>query len=115
MSDFITNVKCKQMCIIQRCKIFLQFHSILTKARTCIYSGLELGGYASPNANYFWGKCESLWPTDSQYFWVTSNQFKPIANHFRTWIRKRPFFEKFYTMRNNSVNKLRISANEFKK
>ena len=29
-----------------------------------------------------WNKCELLWPTDSQYFWVTANQFRPIVNHF---------------------------------
>ena len=47
-----------------------------------IYLGLEIGGLASPNANHFWSKSESLWSTDSQYFWVTVNQFRPIANHF---------------------------------
>ena len=45
------------------------------------YTGLEIGGFASPNANHFWGKCESFCPTDSQYFWITANQFRPIANH----------------------------------
>ena len=32
----------------------------------CIYvyvyvsAGLEVGGFASPNVNFFWGECESL-------------------------------------------------------
>ena len=25
-----------------------------------IYTGLEIGGVASQNANHFWGNCESL-------------------------------------------------------
>ena len=49
---------------------------------TYLYTGLEIGRFALPNANHFWGKCESLWPTDSQYFWVTANKFRPIANNF---------------------------------
>ena len=52
---------------------------------------MEIGGFASPNGNYFWGKYESLWPTDSQYFWVTANQFRLIANHFCQWICKDLF------------------------
>ena len=47
-----------------------------------IYTGLEIDGFASLNANHFWGNCASLWPTDSSYFWVTANHFWPIANHF---------------------------------
>ena len=39
------------------------------------YTGLEIGGFASPNANLFWGNCESHWPTDSQYLWVTATHF----------------------------------------
>ena len=34
----------------------------------CVGVGLEIGGFAWPNANHFRGKYESLWPTDSQYF-----------------------------------------------
>ena len=26
----------------------------------CIYIGLEIGGFALPNANHFWDNCESL-------------------------------------------------------
>ena len=44
-----------------------------------MYIGLEIGGFASPNANHFWGNCKSLRPTDSQYFWVTANHFWPIC------------------------------------
>ena len=57
-----------------------------------MYAGLEIGGFASTKANHFWGKCESLWPTDSQYFWVTVNQFRPIADHFCKRIRKSALF-----------------------
>ena len=32
-----------------------------------VYTGLEIGGVASQNANYFWGNCESLWQSKSQY------------------------------------------------
>ena len=46
------------------------------------YTGLEISEFALPNVNHFWDNCELLWPTDSQYFWVTVNQFRPIANHF---------------------------------
>ena len=42
---------------------------------TYIHTGLEIGGFASPNANHFWGKCESLWQNDSP-------NFLSIANHF---------------------------------
>ena len=62
----------------------------------CTQSCMEIDGFASPNANHFWGRprCESLWPTDSQYFKVIANQFKPIANHCCYWIRKKtPFRE----------------------
>ena len=48
---------------------------------TCVYICIYVSA---------WGKCESLWPTDSQYFWVTANQFRPIAKANR--IVKRPFF-----------------------
>ena len=34
----------------------------------CMYAGLEIGGFASPNANHFWSAYKLLWPTDSQYF-----------------------------------------------
>ena len=30
-----------------------------------VYTGLEIGGVASQNANHFWGKCELLWQSDS--------------------------------------------------
>ena len=26
-----------------------------------------MGSVASPNANHFWGNCESLWQSESQY------------------------------------------------
>ena len=48
----------------------------------CVSAGLEIGGFASPNANHFWGNCKSVWPTDSQYFLVIANYFWPIAKHF---------------------------------
>ena len=32
----------------------------------CKYTGLEIGGVASQNANHFWGNCESLWQSESQ-------------------------------------------------
>ena len=41
-----------------------------------------MGEFASPNANHFYDYCESFWPTDSQYFWVTAYYFWLIANHF---------------------------------
>ena len=53
-----------------------------THTNTHIYKGLEIGEFATPNENHFWDKCESLWLIDSHYFWVTANQFRPIANHF---------------------------------
>ena len=28
---------------------------------TYVYMRLEIGSIASPNANHFWGNCESLW------------------------------------------------------
>ena len=57
-----------------------------------MYTGLEIGGFALPNANHFWGKCKSLWPIYSQYFWVIANQYKPIVNHFCFWIRKKTLY-----------------------
>ena len=56
------------------------------------HSELEIGEFASPNANHFWGNCESLWPTDLQFFFVTANQFWPNANNFCKWIRKKTLF-----------------------
>ena len=32
-----------------------------------MYTGLEIGRVASQNSNHFWGKCESLWQSESQY------------------------------------------------
>ena len=32
----------------------------------CIYTGLEIGGVASQNANHFYSNCESLWQSESQ-------------------------------------------------
>ena len=32
-----------------------------------VQAGLEIGGVASQNANYFWGNCESLWQSDLLY------------------------------------------------
>ena len=46
------------------------------------YTGLEIDGFASPKAIHFCDKCESLWPADSLYFWVTANQLGLIVNHF---------------------------------
>ena len=87
------------------------------------YAKLDIGGFASLNGNHFQGKCEILWPTDLQYFWVTVNQFKLIANHFCKWIRKKtfflvltPFLEEFYAkIRNSRASKLRSTAYQFKK
>ena len=44
------------------------------------YTGLKIGRFVSPNANYNRGKCESLtnWFV---IFWVTANLFRQIANH----------------------------------
>ena len=55
------------------------------------YQGLKIGGIASPNANHFWGNCESLWQSDSPNFFGTTNPFWPIANHFSNGFAKRPF------------------------
>ena len=64
------------------------------------------GGLASQNANHFWGICESLWPIDSQFFWVIANHLLSIANYFSNRFSKRPFFwpsppflAKFYVYR----------------
>ena len=38
-----------------------------------IYIRLEIGGFASPNANHFWGNCESLWQSDLPNFVGTAN------------------------------------------
>ena len=43
------------------------------------------GKRADSHWNHFWGNCESLWPTDSSYFWIT-------ANHFSNGFAKRSFF-----------------------
>ena len=40
-----------------------------------MYSGLEIGGITSPNANHFCSNCESLWPSDLSNFFG-------IANHY---------------------------------
>ena len=72
----------------------------------CMYAGLEKGGFASPSVNHLWGNCESLWQTDSPYFWVAANHFWPMANYFSNGFTKKSFFiflvlnpllEKFYT------------------
>ena len=34
---------------------------------THTHTGLEIGGVASRNVNHFWGNCESLCQSDSQY------------------------------------------------
>ena len=81
------------------------------------HTGLEKGGFASPNVNYFWGNCESLWPTNSQYFLVTANHFGRLRITLANESAKRPFFdphsilEKFYALRSNNENKLQIAAN----
>ena len=31
-----------------------------------MYAGLEIGGFASQDANQFWSNCESLWLSESQ-------------------------------------------------
>ena len=36
----------------------------------------------SPNANHFWGFCESLRQSGSPNFFGIANHFWPIANHF---------------------------------
>ena len=58
------------------------FLCTIYKFDTNIVPELEIGGFASPNANHFWGISKSIWPTDLQYFWVTASQFRLIANHF---------------------------------
>ena len=55
-----------------------------------IYTGLEIGGIASPNANHFWGNCESLWQSDSSNFFGTANHFWPIANLFSNGFAEKP-------------------------
>ena len=57
-----------------------------------IYSGLEIGGIASPNTNHFQHNCESLWQRNSPNFFGTANHFWPIANHFSNRFRQRTFF-----------------------
>ena len=59
-----------------------------TYTYTYTYIGLEIGGITSPNANHFWGNCESLWQSDSLNFFGTAGYFWPIANHFLNGIAK---------------------------
>ena len=49
---------------------------------TYLYVWLKIVEFASLNANHFWSKCETLWPTYSQYVWVTGSQFRLIENYF---------------------------------
>ena len=62
--------------------IYIYIHVYLHTYINACMQGWKISRFTSPNANYFWGKCDSLKPTDSQYFWVTANHFWPIANHF---------------------------------
>ena len=39
------------------------------------YAVLKISGIPSPNANHFWGNCESLWQSDSPNFFGTANHF----------------------------------------
>ena len=81
---------------------------------TYIHTGLEICGFPLPHANYFWGKSESHWLTNSQYFLFTANQFRPIANHFCLWILKKTLFRVVLCNKEQQCKKLRITANQFK-
>ena len=70
----------------------LQLHYGNSIYNLLLYSGLEIGGITSPNANHFWGNCESLWQSVSPNFLGTVNHFLPIANHFSNGIAKGSFF-----------------------
>ena len=43
------------MCVCVCVCLFIALYILYT-----IYTGLEIGGCASPDANHFWGICESL-------------------------------------------------------
>ena len=111
-------------CLVLLCSKCLTFCSVDCEVlRACFYMRacrLEICGFTPPYANHFRGYCESLWLTDSQYFWVTVNHFWPIANRFCQWIRKdlfglHPFFREALCNkeRNNSANKLRINLKKW--
>ena len=74
-----------------------------------------------PNANHFWGNCESHRQSNSPNFFGTANQFWPIENHFSNGFAKRPFFGPHTFLKHNfpffrqilrigskNANKLRI-------
>ena len=42
------------------------------------YLGLKISRFASPNANYSWGNCESFWQNDSPNFLGTCESL--VAN-----------------------------------
>ena len=57
-----------------------------------IHTGLEIGGFASPNANLSWVNCESLWPSDlPKFFWQCESLLADYESLFK-WIRKKNIF-----------------------
>ena len=54
----------------------------------CVCAGLKMVGVASQNANYFWGNCESLWPSESQY----CESLLAILRIICQMVSQRPFF-----------------------
>ena len=66
-------------------------------------------------------KYKSLWSTDLPYFWVTVNNFWPIANHFLNrfaknyYIGPHPFFREILYIKSKSMNQLQIMISKLKK
>ena len=50
-----------------------------------MYTGLEINGVASQNANHFWDVFESLWQSDLQYY-------ESLLGDLRITFHKETFF-----------------------
>ena len=53
-----------------------------------MYTGLEIGGIASPNANHFWGNCESLWLSNSPKFFGQGESLLADCEALFKWLRQ---------------------------
>ena len=80
-----------------------------------LFSGLEIDGIASSNANHFRGNCESLWQSDSPNFLgYTANHFGRLRITFQMDSSKdfffypHPFFRQILYIGCKNANKLRI-------
>ena len=86
---------------------------------------MEIGGFASPNVNHFWGNCESLWQNDAPNFFFHSEPLLADCESLFKWIRHKtfsysflcphpffsqnfPFSDKFFVISCKNANKLQI-------